>query len=246
MKLTLNSAAVASDLGVVTVRVKKKTYILHNKLLTEHSGYFRRTFDWKDGTLTLNGIDEEVFDVFIDWIYEKKLPSCIVKDGEISLRYYAYALAEELSATSFKTALMDCIFDQDSQSIPRGLEVAFLFFCLPEEDPMLQFLVDTFCLNDGVANMSVEDFAKVVALPKEYLFRILRKLHQLSDILEEDRMVRRGDYIMMFCVKAKGISESSIVRALDEAKDPKGMEIEPSANKKSPNKLGQIRRGIRW
>ena len=66
MKLTLKSAAVAFDLGVVTVRIQKKAYILHEKLLTEHSEYFRCRLEWNDGPLTLNDFDDKAFEVFIN------------------------------------------------------------------------------------------------------------------------------------------------------------------------------------
>ena len=150
----------------------------------------------------------------------------------ISLHYRAYFLAKQLSAISFKTALIDVIFDKSSHCIPRSPEVKYLFFCLPEEDPVLQFLVDTFCINNGVANMNVEDFDEIEAMPKEYFVRTLRKLHQLSDMRE--KVIARGGYIMMLFVRCMGMAKSSITPVADEAKDSKAVEIKPSATKEAP------------
>ncbi|KAI2485294.1 hypothetical protein Ptr902_04234 [Pyrenophora tritici-repentis] len=128
---------------------------------------------------------------------------------------------------------MGAIFDKDWRSIPHNPEVKYLFFCLPAEDPMLQFLVDTFCINNGIANMSVEDFLDIEALPKAYLGRILRRLHQLTDTPEKDKVFRRGDYIMMLCFNRMGIAKSPIAPFLDEAKDLKAVEVTPSVKKEA-------------
>ncbi|CAA9964063.1 hypothetical protein P3342_009532 [Pyrenophora teres f. teres] len=231
------SAAVAFDLGVVEVKLEKKAYTIHKKLLTEYSGYFRRKLSKNEGILNLHHFDRKSFEIFIDWIYEKTLPSCIADDGVVSLRYRAYVLAQQLSAIPFKTALMGAIFDKDSQSIPQSPEVKYLFFCLPDEDPMLQFLVDAFCVNNGIANMNVDDFLDIEALPKGYLGRILRKLHQLSDTAEKDKLLRRGDYIMMLCFNHMGITSTAPI--VDEAKDSETVEFDPTAEKEARTSWGE-------
>ena len=128
---------------------------------------------------------------------------------------------------------MDVIFDKDLQCIPRGPEVKYLFFCLPNEDPMLQFLVDTFCINNNVANMNVEDFVEIEVMPKEYLVGTLRKLHQLNDMKEKEKEVRWGNCIVMLCLRLMGVAKSLITPVPDDAKDSKVVEIKPSAKKEA-------------
>jgi len=99
---------------------------------------------------------------------------------------------------------------------------------------MLQILVDVFCINNGVANINVEGFAEIEAMPKEYRVRTLRKLHQLSDTKEKEKEITPGDYIMMLSVRRMGVARSSITPVANETKESKVVEIKPSAKKEAP------------
>jgi hypothetical protein len=111
---------VQSDTIVVEVGAEKKQYTLHKKVLWHHSGYFRGALSGKfketdNGIITLWDVDVDAFDVFVDFIYDKKLPDCVYAPWQVnvpmvSVKIRAYTLAERLLASSLKHALTDMIF----------------------------------------------------------------------------------------------------------------------------------------
>jgi hypothetical protein len=194
-----NSTAAASDTVVVIVGPEQKRYTLHKRLLEYHSAYFRRAFRGDVSQYNNPTIHAPCFDIVVDWMYEKGLPSYTKTKtgGELLL---TYMLAEFLSIGGLKRMSMDKIFDLLSDSrVPGGI-VEILFRKLPKNDPLLQLTVDLFCINNGVARMSVDEFADIDNLPKEYLARVIRKQHQLSELPEAKRVLSRGDYSTVICM----------------------------------------------
>lgn len=99
------SSTVVSDTIIVTVGTEEKRYTLHKKLLLHHSEYFRGALsgnfrETDNGVVPLDDLETDVFDIFVDWLYEKKLPEGIdtaVNDGhKISIKYRTYVLADRL------------------------------------------------------------------------------------------------------------------------------------------------------
>ena len=110
---------------------------------------------------------------------------------------------------------MDKIFHHFSDKFPTTEAVGHLFSYLPANDPMLRLMVDAFCVNDGVESMADDYYAKIGDLPKDFLVRVLRKQHQLSQLPEEDK---REDYSMVVCLPFKG----------DSLSDSGDIEVSPS------------------
>jgi hypothetical protein len=192
-----NSAAAASETVVVVVGPEEKRYTLHKRLLEYHSEYFRGMFTKGISECRLRGMSVKSFDIFIDWMYETSLRSYTDDTESIPFMFGAYLMATELKVGSIKTALMNRIFDALSDCHLHTTSVGLCFKVLPDNDPLLMLIVDTFCVNNGVKDMSIEDFATIDDLPKQYLARILRKLHQLSKLPEDKRVLDREDYSMV-------------------------------------------------
>lgn len=158
--LTINSEVVLSDTIVVRVAAVARRYTLHKRLLIHHSKYFSGALsnlrESKEGLVVLEAVDAEVFDVFVDWIYEKTLPEKLLTpktdNGVVSLHRRAYMLADRLIASGFKRKLFDVIFDRYSRQrkFPRYATISFAFDNLPDGDPLLQLLIDTFCVDDAL------------------------------------------------------------------------------------------------
>jgi hypothetical protein len=70
--------------------------------------------------------------------------------------YLTYTLADQLSVGKLKSALMDDIFRDLSDSFFTPEAAIYLFDHLPSNDPILQLAVDTFCVNGGVEGMDDE------------------------------------------------------------------------------------------
>jgi hypothetical protein len=142
------SAIALSKLVVVKVGTEEKRYTLHKKLLTYQSNYFRPALSRSTST-TLHDINTEEFDTMIDWMYKKRLPSCIdTQNGWLT--YHTYILAEKLSVGRLMDTLMSEIFQRLLDHVPTVKVVTYLFRELPADDLMLQLAVDAFCANNGV------------------------------------------------------------------------------------------------
>jgi len=152
-------SAVATTETVVIVFVeeeKRKCYTLHKRLLTYHSGYFRRAL--ADG-LGIHHVSEFPkfnamhFDIIIDWMYEKSLPALIDMDSDEDI-LKVYLLAEKLSIGTLKNALMEILFDWLPPCFLCAEDIGIIFESLPQSDPLLQLTADVFCLNGCVEEMS--------------------------------------------------------------------------------------------
>ena len=223
MLLILHSAAAASKTVIVIAGSEEKHYTLHKQLLSYYSGYFRRAFVKERSNWHLDNVSVEGFNVFVDWIYETRLrPSVNTDEDETSCMLSAYLVATELSVGSLNTAILDWIFLDLSDSYLSVSAVQRCFDVLPNNDPLLQLIVDAFCINDGVGTMGVEDFATIDDLPKQYLARVLRKLHQLTELPDEDRVLAREDYSMVVSLNYKVMEEVSQSKVWGEAPQYRG------------------------
>lgn len=202
MLIIPHSAVAASETVVVIAGDEGKRYTLHKRLLRHYSGYFRRVFVHGVNEHRMHNATVEGFDVFVDWIYETRLrPSVDMHGDEMNCMLKAYLVAAELSVGPLKKAVMNRMFDDLSRGgSVRAWAVQWMFESLPNNDPFLQLIVDAFCINDGVKNMDMEEFAMIDDLPKQYLCRILRKQHKLSELPDKNRVLAREDYSMVVCL----------------------------------------------
>jgi hypothetical protein len=72
------------------------------------SGNFKET---DDGFIPLKDVRTKDFDVFVDWIYEKRLPEGIEGPDVYLLPIHEYVLADMLLASGLKKAAFDVMFD---------------------------------------------------------------------------------------------------------------------------------------
>jgi hypothetical protein len=162
------------------------------------SGNFKETVG---GCIPISDIEADAFDVFVDWLYEKQLPACVHKPWPrdspiVSLKTRAYVLADRLMVADLKRALLDAAFDvfpitPRFSCFPR---IIYLFEYLPEGDPMLRLMVDSFCFNDGVRKINDPCIALVPQMPQTFLSGVLLKLNEISNMAAHDRKLRRKDY----------------------------------------------------
>ena len=181
----------------------QKLYTLHKRLLTYHSGYFRRHLTDGVKTVHVDDLPElsiEGFDMFVDWMYERSLPSDTCTAVEEELMLDAYTIAVELSAGTLKNAAMDRLFNLLSDSCLSALNTEAIFDALSKDDPLLQFVVDSFCCNKGVQDNIIHGDEFADRLPQAFLVRVLQKMHHLSKLPEADRQLKREDYDIVECI----------------------------------------------
>ncbi|KAJ8111028.1 hypothetical protein OPT61_g6273 [Boeremia exigua] len=187
--------------GMVTVEIgpDRKKYCLHKALVTHHSEYFRKALHgpWveaQEGVVKLDDVGANEFNVFVYWLYNQPLPTaddyliwcCVFNDDDadfskhMQLWVLAYALGDRLLAPAFRKAINNIIVSSRPMS---GVTIATLmpvysyaFANIPDNRPLLQFLVDDFCEN------WIEEFDTdsdvLHDLPPAFLARVLRRYSQ--------------------------------------------------------------------
>ncbi|KAI8934195.1 hypothetical protein NX059_008944 [Plenodomus lindquistii] len=206
--LTRVSAFATSETVIVKVGAKAKTYTLHKKLLTFHSGFFRGAFsgtfkEATEGVVSLKETATELFDVFVDWIYEKTLPHRVwligspISADNIGLAVESYLMSDMLMADGLKKAIFDQFFDMFVRIKSSYVLDAVVTWCevLPETDPIIQLLIDTYCVKQGSVKMPVDSLAALPQLPKDVLIRILLKQNELGQLKKHQRKLDREDYV---------------------------------------------------
>ncbi|CBX92020.1 hypothetical protein LEMA_P047260.1 [Plenodomus lingam JN3] len=200
------SVFASSDTVIVKVGKQFKTYTLHKKLLTFHSGFFRGALsadhkESSEGVVILEAIGIGEFEIFVEWLYEKTLPCCIMQSGpnpmDIQLASRAYVVADMLIACGMKEALFHELYQVYTLSRSRKHISRIVNLCkhLSENDVMIQLLVDCFCVYGGLGHLTKECIKQLSELPKETLVRILLKQNELQNLKREEWRVRREDYV---------------------------------------------------
>ncbi|KAA8620119.1 BTB domain containing protein [Pyrenophora tritici-repentis] len=175
------SAAASSGTIIVKVGRNGKEYTLHTELLKQHSGYFRGALshDWKetvDGIIPLTDVETDLFDMFVDWIYQGTISTPFDKTGpliKVKMRHQCYFLADRLLAVGMKDALMDDIFRLYEQTgygfCPSGSEITDVFAKLTEMDPLVKLYVDIWHTTGGPEQGETPIINDMKNLPKEFL-----------------------------------------------------------------------------
>jgi hypothetical protein len=156
--------------GFISVDIGPKlmrTYI-HKALLALHSEYFANAMKkpWKEateGNIVLADVEPAIFDIFANWIYTSTILSHVVwteinkeagaicdevdDDPYVTTLVKAYVFGDRFLAPTFRKAVLDFLIEHVSYfPIPPWFyATAYGFDNLPEEDPMLQALVDIHC-----------------------------------------------------------------------------------------------------
>lgn len=96
-----------------------------------------------------------------------------------------------------KKELMDITFNKlvDDRAYATIRRTLYLYAHLPKCDPMLQLMVDAFCIHEGVKMLSSCWIDLAHELPQDFLVRMLLKLNKLSTMEEEEKRLKREDYV---------------------------------------------------
>ncbi|EDU46664.1 conserved hypothetical protein [Pyrenophora tritici-repentis Pt-1C-BFP] len=191
-QFALDSAAASSGTIIVKVGRNGKEYTLHTELLKQHSGYFRGALshDWKetvDGIIPLTDVETDLFDMFVDWIYQGTISTPFDKTGpliKVKMRHQCYFLADRLLAVGMKDALMDDIFRLYEQTgygfCPSGSEITDVFAKLTEMDPLVKLYVDIWHTTGGPEQGETPIINDMKNLPKEFLV-LLAKIFTVGE-----------------------------------------------------------------
>ncbi|KAI2485654.1 BTB domain containing protein [Pyrenophora tritici-repentis] len=185
-----STAARSSALVIVEVGAEKTKYTVHRSFLTEHSEYFRKalTGSWKEaqeGVVTLEDVDCDGFNIFVDWMYTRKLPRIPVKhddsddsddlgDSNISM-LKALVPGDRILALNFHRAVRDAIIEDLIVNCPWYKAIIYGFANLPKDHPVLDLMVASHCLDytDNDDTKENGDFQRRSQLPVDFLIRVM-------------------------------------------------------------------------
>jgi hypothetical protein len=189
---------------MVTVEIgpEHATYRIHKALLVHHSDYFRNALRacWKEGEekqVILDDLEPSAFDVFVDWLYTKRIPKTeqqwlMPEPGEEMypyncrmnlLRLKAYVVADRLGAQELLQAINNNYVDDASKGPPWYEEIIYAFANIPSERRILKVLVAAHCTysqadDDG----EWEDQTELRNnLPLEFLLQVLKCYQEICE-----------------------------------------------------------------
>ncbi|KAF9693742.1 hypothetical protein EKO04_008147 [Ascochyta lentis] len=205
--------AAARD-GVIAVEVgsERVKYYVHKALLEEHSEYFKRALNgpWKEAeekVVCLDDVECRTFEVFVDWLYTRKLPA--KRTGWVGEEYdsewyitlqipmmKACAFANRMLSPDFLHAMEHRLIDHfiASGNVPFYEAIIFAFENLPPTSLILKALVDAHCRSFDEAEDTEENGELELRsqLPNTFLVDVMLRYVKLKS--RKQTLLDRCDY----------------------------------------------------
>jgi hypothetical protein len=174
-------------------------YRIHKALLEHYSDYFRNALRqcWKDGDerqVVLDDLEPEAFDVFVDWLYTKKIPETDKQwlereadqeywcyRGRVNLlRLKVYVVADRLGIQELLQRINNNFVDVNIYVPPRYEEVIYAFSNIPAGRRILEKMVDSYCTCSSPSDDDLGTGQKELRnkLPFDFLLQISRRYQQ--------------------------------------------------------------------
>ncbi|KAJ4361299.1 hypothetical protein N0V95_002001 [Ascochyta clinopodiicola] len=190
------------ELVTINVEAGFSEYKVHKKLLVEHLEYFTRE---PENYISLEDVESDVFDIFIDWLYTQELPQKAIEwvsdeqhpacytelyteDTHTAGEYFrwekqlqqtkAYVFGGRFQSPAFQKAVYKTILDE-LDDLPFYEAVTWAFANLPAEDPLLQLMVDANCHSFSKESDSPQEVEDRKQLPHEFLVRVMLRYGDL-------------------------------------------------------------------
>jgi hypothetical protein len=180
-----------------------------------HSDYFRTALheNWKEGQerlVVLDDVEPATFDIFVNWLYTKKLPEKEVQwidaDDEKDSYHYncqinlfrlkVYVVADRLGAQEFLAMVNNDYMDSNIDRTPWYENVIYAFSNIPSGRRILRFLVATHCAlscPDGDDSMEGEEELRS-KLPREFLLQVMMRYQVINTEENWNDALRACDY----------------------------------------------------
>jgi hypothetical protein len=204
---------------MITVEIgpEHTSYRIHKPLLQHHSGYFRKALRncWKEGEerkVTIDDIEPEAFDIFVDWLYTCKIPKTIdfwtfpsvqppatgapfsYQEPEL-LAVKAYVVADRLDTPELWYAINNMFVKGLVEIAPWYESVIYAFANVPYERRLLQLMVDSHCRYSEALGDANDDEEKLYPeLPHEFLLRVMKRYRELREEGAMNKDLNECDY----------------------------------------------------
>ncbi|KAJ4361300.1 hypothetical protein N0V95_002002 [Ascochyta clinopodiicola] len=210
-------AAVRDGVVAIEVGPERVKYYVHKALLEEHSEYFKKALSgpWKEAeekNVCLDDVECNTFEVFVDWLYARKLPAEHTDwveeeyDSERSHQWHtavqiammkAYAFADRMLSTDLRRAVYHKLVDNfvDDLDVPYYGTIIFAFQNLPPTSPVLEVLVDAHCRNfdETLDTKENGELELRTQLPNAFLVGVMLR-YAKSKSEKEETTLERCDY----------------------------------------------------
>ncbi|KAF1358358.1 hypothetical protein EJ07DRAFT_125033, partial [Lizonia empirigonia] len=177
-------------------------YHLHWALLIQHSDYFKKALNgpWteaQEGVIHLDDVESGPFDIFVDWLYSKKVPleddyhnKPTGDDNRDMIELKAIVLGDRLLAPVFAKAVQRHFVDKHLANwatssrmckAPSFDVIVYAFQILEDGNPILALLVDQhvkdYTVNSS-SNVLVKGRLPEDKLPHSFLARVAHRYAQ--------------------------------------------------------------------
>ncbi|KAH6875204.1 hypothetical protein BKA58DRAFT_409709 [Alternaria rosae] len=223
-------AAAQGEIVTVFIGPKKKRYIVHKDVICYHSEYFRAAFNgrWKEFEegVTLEDVEVKVFNLFVHWLYAKKLPTGSKSLLEIAVpdATCGNSLPERKSAS--KLLLMASVFGDrflapvfhrlahntfvnrfvvesgDHSSLAYEV-VIWIYDNLPKGSPLIDLAVELQCVIWEIEDDDEEEKLLWPQLPQEFLLAVMLRQDELKGQECTDIKLNACDYHLHASEKEK-------------------------------------------
>lgn len=161
-----------------------KEFHVHKGLLCHYSEYFRGAlkggFQESKGIVTLDHDSGDVFQIFVTWIYTKKLLSRgktfdLSEAGEARLLCRIYVFADSRGVPMLKNAVTDLLITSIcEQNVVPQTEVKYVYANTPEKDRFRALLVDVFSRLNSLPSAVFFGDVDRDTYPPEFLFDLCK------------------------------------------------------------------------
>ena len=163
------------------------TLSVHENLICASSDFFKKATrgEWKESrerSVRLEIFEEEVFQIYIHWLYRHTLPVRVDEPGLVGNDEYlqlakAYVLGDYLLDTNFQDAVIDAIIEKTGSKVrddqcwyPVGTVIRYVYDNTLESNMARKLLVDLYAAR-GKGSW-LREWATEEDLPKEFLFDV--------------------------------------------------------------------------
>ncbi|OCL01341.1 hypothetical protein AOQ84DRAFT_393715 [Glonium stellatum] len=191
----------AAARAITIVKVKQRSYYIHQDFLTHYSPYFRAALegpfkDAEEGVMSLSNVSTCTFDMFVNWLYTQEFPTPdedptplgdpayrtnFGRDGNLMTENLIdlYIFADGHDTPLLRRDVINQMCQRYWSQQPSYKAIINTFSRLSKSSPLRRFLIDSYC-NDF--NMGIDDIELRALLPNDCLFGVM--LRHADKILE--------------------------------------------------------------
>lgn len=149
MQPLLSLVRLGTEVVIIRVGSKRTEFCVHADLLRANSAFFKAALSpgWKEskeGVVYLPEDNPTAFEVYVTWLYARKIATMHASYDEFDDLAEAIVLGEKLQDVQFKNALTDCLIacTENGDSYPPPTIVQKIYECTPRTAPVRRLLVD--------------------------------------------------------------------------------------------------------